>query len=135
MRRRLPKRATEVGSMKEETIEGVGGLKIFMRSWRPDDRPRGTVVINHGLKAHGGLYDWAAQQFVRKQFAVYALDMRGHGRSGGEPLFVERMADYTGDLARLVALAKEREGELPTFLLGHSAGGVVACLYALEHQS
>src|SRR5262249_7797374 len=30
-------------------------------------------------------------------------------------------------------LGKCREPGLPTFLLGHSAGGVVACLYALDH--
>ncbi len=36
--------------------------------------------------------------------------------------------------AALVALAKSREPGLPVFLLGHSAGGVVSCIYALEHQ-
>jgi len=34
-----------------------------------------------------------------------------------------------------VALAKSRHVGLPVFLLGHSAGGVVSCLYALDHQS
>ena len=29
---------------------------------------------------------------------------------------------------------KAREPGLPVFLLGHSAGGVVACVYALDHQ-
>ena len=32
-------------------------------------------------------------------------------------------------------MAKSREPGLPVFLLGHSAGGVVACLYTLEHQA
>ena len=34
-----------------------------------------------------------------------------------------------------MTLAKSREPGLPVFLLGHSAGGVVSCLYALEHQA
>ena len=33
-----------------------------------------------------------------------------------------------------VTLAKSREPGLPVFLLGHSAGGVISCVYALEHQ-
>lgn len=34
-----------------------------------------------------------------------------------------------------MALAKSREPGLPTFLLGHSAGGVVSCLYTIDHQT
>jgi alpha-beta hydrolase superfamily lysophospholipase len=32
-------------------------------------------------------------------------------------------------------MAKAREPGLPVFVLGHSAGGVVSCIYALEHQA
>ena len=35
----------------------------------------------------------------------------------------------------LAAHVRARTAGLPIFLLGHSAGGVVACLYALDHQS
>ncbi len=66
--------------MNDEMFDGVGGLKIFARSWHPEGKARATVVINHGFKSHGGLYAWVAQQLVQKQLAVYALDMRGNGR-------------------------------------------------------
>jgi alpha-beta hydrolase superfamily lysophospholipase len=46
---------------------------------------------------------------------------------------VESFADYLDDLAKFIALSKSRESGLPVYLLGHSAGGVVACTYALEH--
>jgi alpha-beta hydrolase superfamily lysophospholipase len=120
--------------MIDETFAGVGGLEIFFRIWRPEGGARGAVVINHGFKSHSGLYDWTARELAGKGLAVYALDMRGHGKSKGEPLFVEKWSDYTGDLAKLVDLAKQREG-VPTFVLGHSAGGVVATTYALDHQA
>src|SRR3954465_14614861 len=107
--------------MIEETFEGVGGLKLFARSWRPEAAPRATLIVNHGFKAHSGLYTWVAEALAARGFAVYALDMRGHGRSEGEAQFVEHMADYVGDLARFVELAKSRERGVPAFLLGHSA--------------
>lgn len=123
------------GSPKEETIDGKGGLRIFVRSWRPVSKPRAVVVICHGVNSHSGQYFWAAEQFVASGLAVYALDLRGRGKSDGERFYVDDVADYVGDLASLVRLAKGREPGLPVFLLGHSAGGVVSCTYCLDHQA
>ena len=120
--------------MTEGKFEGVGGIKIFTREWQPAGKPHGIVVISHGLNAHSGLYEWAAQQFTSNGLAVYALDHRGRGRSEGERFFVKKFADWTTDLATFIDLVKAREPGLPVFLLGHSAGGVIACGYTLEHQ-
>jgi alpha-beta hydrolase superfamily lysophospholipase len=119
---------------REERFEGVKGLNIFVRSWRPEQKVRGVVVIVHGFNSHSGYYHWAAEQLSASGLAVYALDLRGRGKSDGERFFVERFAEYVSDVAQLVTLAKSREPGLPVFLLGHSAGGVVACIYTLEHQ-
>ena len=40
----------------------------------------------------------------------------------------------SSDAGLMVQTAKSRQPGLPLFLLGHSAGGVVSCLYTLEHQ-
>jgi alpha-beta hydrolase superfamily lysophospholipase len=118
----------------EETFPGAGGLNIFFRSWRPAAQTRGVVVIVHGFNAHSGYYTWVAEQLVTSGLAVYALDLRGRGRSDGDRFFVEKFEDYVGDVATFIALAKSREPGLPVFLLGHSAGGVVSCVYTLDHQ-
>ena len=55
---------------REETFDGKDGLKIFLRSWRPDAKPRAVLVICHGFNSHGGQYAWAAEQFVRHGLAV-----------------------------------------------------------------
>ena len=120
--------------MIEGSFEGVDGVKIFTREWKPAGEPRGVVVISHGLNAHSGLYQWAAQQFTSNGLAVYALDHRGRGRSEGERFFVQKFADWTEDLATFIDIVKTRKLGLPVFLLGHSAGGVIACGYALERQ-
>ncbi len=119
----------------EENFEGAGGLRIFFRSWRPERKPRGVVVIVPGFNSHGGYYQWVAAQFVASGLAVYAVDLRGRGKSDGERFYVDKFADYVSDVAALVKTAKSREPGLPVFLLGHSAGGVVACIYTLEHQA
>ncbi|HUL67604.1 MAG TPA: lysophospholipase [Burkholderiaceae bacterium] len=120
--------------MKEDVFEGVGGLKIFTRTWRPE-KPNAVVVIVHGFNSHSGYYGWVANQLVARGLAAYALDLRGRGKSEGERFYVEKFADYVDDVATLVRIARQREPGLPVFVLGHSAGGVVACVYALEHQA
>jgi acylglycerol lipase len=122
--------------MNESTFEGVGGLKIFTRSWPPaGGAPRGVVVISHGFNSHSGQYLWVAEQFAAAGLAVYALDHRGRGKSEGERFYVEKIEDYIDDLTTFIDTAKAENPGLPVFLLGHSAGGVISCVYALEHQS
>jgi alpha-beta hydrolase superfamily lysophospholipase len=120
--------------MHEERFDSGDGLSIFFRSWRPTTTPRGAVVIVHGFNAHSGYYASVAEQLVIAGLAVYALDLRGRGQSDGERFYVETFADYVGDVSTFVTLVKAREPRLPVFMLGHSAGGVVACLYSLDHQ-
>ena len=119
----------------EERLESVGGLKIFVRWWRPEGAARGVVVIVHGFNSHSGEYGWAAEQFAADGLAVYAGDLRGRGKSDGERFFVNSLSEWISDVATVMTLAKSREPGLPVFMLGHSAGGVVSCIYALEHQS
>ncbi len=121
--------------VREESIESAGGLKIFVRSWKPASKPRAIVVICHGFNAHGGQYVWAAEQFVAGGLSVYALDLRGRGKSEGVRFYVDNVSDYVADVAATIKLAKSREPGLPVFLLGHSAGGVVSCTYTLDHQA
>ena len=121
--------------MKESTFAGVGGLKIFTRSWQPEGKARGAVVVVPGFNSHSGQYLWAGEQFAARGLAAYAIDLRGRGRSEGERFYVEKMEDYTEDVATLVRTAKSENPGLPVFVLGHSAGGVVSCIYALDHQS
>ena len=119
----------------EERVPSDDGLTIFVRSWRPEGPARAVVVIVHGFNSHSGEYAWVASQLVTAGLAVYAPDLRGRGKSDGERFFVNSFGDWVNDVAKVISLAKSREPGLPVFLLGHSAGGVVACIYTLEHQS
>jgi acylglycerol lipase len=122
--------------MNEASFEGVDGLKIFTRSWLPTKEPaRAVVLIVPGFNSHSGYYRWVADQLVANGLAVYALDLRGRGKSDGERFYVASFDEYVNDVATLVTIVKSQAPGLPVFLLGHSAGGIVSCLYALEHQA
>jgi len=118
----------------EEVNIPNAGRQIFARIWRPSTPPRAILAICHGLNSHSGQYFWVAEQMVAAGLCVYALDLRGRGRSEGERFFAESIDDYVGDLSALIQFAKSREPGLPVYLLGHSAGGVTSCIYTLEHQ-
>ena len=119
---------------KTSTFNSKSGLKIFTRNWVPEGNPRGIIVIVHGLNSHSGYYQWAADQLTILNFAVYALDLEGRGQSEGERFYVQSIYDWVSEVDQLVDMAKASHPGLPVFVLGHSAGGVTACLYSLEHQ-
>ena len=50
--------------MTEGSFEGLGGLRIFTRAWRPATQPRAVVLISHGFNSHSGEYFWVAEQLV-----------------------------------------------------------------------
>jgi alpha-beta hydrolase superfamily lysophospholipase len=120
--------------MQEEEFQSLGDVRIHLRSWTPEGNPKAVVVICHGVNSHGGQQVWTAEQLAARDFAVFALDLRGRGVSEGERFYVEDIADYVADVSGAIRIAKERHPGLPVYLLGHSAGGVVSCTYALDHQ-
>jgi alpha-beta hydrolase superfamily lysophospholipase len=119
--------------MKEESFSGRGGTRLHMRSWL-SQTPKAVVVICHGVNSHSGQYLWAGEQFAAAGFTVYAYDHRGRGKSEGPRFYIDDVHEYTDDLGTFIALVKSREPGLKVFLLGHSAGGVVSCTWALDHQ-
>jgi len=125
--------AEREAAAREERIESSGGVGILVRAWRPDGPPKGVVVICHGVNSHGGQHAWTAERFRERGFVAWALDLRGRGRSDGRRFYIESVDEYVADVAATVRRAKTEDPGLPVFLLGHSAGGVVSCTYALDH--
>jgi acylglycerol lipase len=121
--------------MTEEFILGVGDNKIFMRSWLPSGKPRAVMLIVPGFNSHSGYYVWVADQLVASGLAVYAVDLRGRGKSEGERFYVEKFQDYVSDVIAMAQIAKSRNPSAAVYMFGHSAGGVVACNYAIDHQA
>ena len=117
----------------ERSFDGVGGVHIVYDVWTPEGTPRGIVLISHGYAEHARRYDHVAQRLGQAGLLVYALDHRGHGRSGGKRVWLKRLSDYTDDFATLVGLATADHPDLNRVVLGHSMGGAIVFAYTAGH--
>ncbi|HPE11615.1 MAG: lysophospholipase [Actinobacteria bacterium] len=118
---------------EETTHMTSGGAELYRQTWRPDDAPRAVLVLIHGLGEHSGRYGHLAQRFTDAGFAVFAMDLRGHGKSSGGRGDL-RINDAVSDVADLVADASSEYPGLPVFLYGHSLGGLISMTYAVQRQ-
>jgi alpha-beta hydrolase superfamily lysophospholipase len=116
----------------ERTFDGVGGVRIVYDVWTPDIAPRAVVVLSHGLGEYARRYDHVARRFGEAGLLTYALDHRGHGRSGGKRMLVRDISEYTGDFDILVGIASRENPGLKSIVLGHSMGGGIVFAYGVE---
>ena len=118
----------------EGTFAGLGGVSIFHQSWLPDGEARAVLLVAHGYGEHSGRYGNVVDYFVPRGYAIYAMDHRGHGKSGGERVHVDRFDDYVTDLKTYFDLVRAEQPSLPVYLLGHSMGAFIAIAYAASYQ-
>ena len=119
-------------------LDGVEGVELYWQGWLPSlassgGPPRGVLLICHGMGEHSGRYATVVDALVPDGWAVYGLDHRGHGRSGGVRVHLRHYADFLADLDTFRRMVATRHETRP-FLLGHSMGGQIALAYALDHQ-
>lgn len=117
---------------QSDFFDADDGLKIYWQSWLPDS-PQALVVLSHGYAEHSGRYQHVVDALLAQNYAVYALDHRGHGQSEGQRGFVADFSAIVNDLQRLITLAKRAHEGLKTILLGHSMGGAVSLHFVLAH--
>lgn len=104
-------------------FEARDGLRLQYRVWEADE-PRAILRIIHGLGEHGGRYQALAEFLVARGISIYALDLRGHGTSGGRRGHARSFHHLLDDLAGFTR--ETPAAGRPAFLLGHSLGGLIA---------
>jgi len=116
----------------ERSFDGFGGVRIVYDVWTPEVAPRAVLVLSHGLGEYARRYDHVAQCFGEAGLVTYALDHRGHGRSGGKRVLVRDIREYTADFDTLVGIATREHHGLKCIVLGHSMGGGIVFAYGVE---
>jgi alpha-beta hydrolase superfamily lysophospholipase len=114
------------------TFIGSSNNELFFQKWETDDA-RLKLIIIHGLGEHSGRYGNLISKLKGRRVSVYAYDHRGHGRSSGKRGHIDSFKDYINDMKIFVEHVKLQGDAIPTVILGHSLGGVIALRYALEH--
>ncbi|MEU5718313.1 alpha/beta fold hydrolase [Streptomyces sp. NPDC020403] len=110
--------------MADHRSVDVGGIRLaYEVSGPPDDPP---LVLLHALGENAIDWEQVVPALARSR-RVYALDLRGHGRS-------DWPGNYSLELMRADVLRfLDALGPGPVDLIGHSLGGIVAYLLAQDH--
>jgi alpha-beta hydrolase superfamily lysophospholipase len=114
-------------------LTGEAGAEIYEQSWQAAS-PSAVLVVVHGLMDHGDRYASFANGLAAQGVSVYAADLRGHGHSEGERVYVDSFEQYLDDLDTTLRFVRAREPGKRVFLFGHSMGGAISTLYVIERQ-
>lgn len=120
------------GSMSNSLLS-FDETKLFYRMF-PSRNEKAIVVLVHGFGEHQGRYDHVINELKKIDVTVYALDLRGHGRSSGVRGRILRFKDYLGDAHHMIQHIKKQSPHQPLFVIGHSMGGLVSLLTIISYS-
>lgn len=138
----------------EKTFTTFDGTELFYRAWtqpappdaaHPDAAPRpeatlgsactGAIIMLHRGHEHSGRMEHIAQELGMQDFAFFAWDARGHGRSPGErgdsPSFAASVRDvdcFVQHICTTYGFAPEQ-----VVVLAQSVGAVLAATWAHDY--
>ncbi len=114
--------------MENFIIERENNFKLTGYTWDIKD-PKKVVCIIHGIGEHAGRYDRMAIEFNKNAIAVFAMDLRGHGKSDGKRGDCAPRDKVLSDIDELMDVATGAHPGVPLVLYGHSMGGNITLDY------
>jgi alpha-beta hydrolase superfamily lysophospholipase len=113
-------------------LHAADGSEFHVYEWLPDSGEiAGILQIAHGMAEHGKRYEPFAEFLTQNNFAVYANDHRGHGKTAGDITNVGFLGSDNGwDLlvsdCKLLGLHLQKTYTgIPHYVFGHSMGSLV----------
>ena len=110
-------------------------IQLNTKNWLPKTDVKAVILIVHGLAEHINRYNHVGDFFSSHGFAVEGFDLRGHGNSDGKRAYIHSIFDLASDLKKYIQYIKQKYSDEKIFVLGHSMGGEVACLYSIKYPS
>lgn len=128
----------------DETTNKVTSFKTLNASFLTRDKHRifayrflkksaNTIILIHGVKSDGrGYLQTAALLQQATQAEVYAIDLRGHGKSYGKSGDVDYVNQYADDINDIVKTIRKKKPNGKIIIAGHSMGGGITLKYAMS---
>jgi alpha-beta hydrolase superfamily lysophospholipase len=110
----------------------VPGPALYAHTVLPKKEMSAIVGVIHGYADHGGRYLHVMERWATRGIGSIAIDLRGHGRSDGPRGYCSRFDEFLDDASELARKIDDRAKDAPKFLFGHSFGGLVAALFAIQ---
>ena len=111
------------------------GTDLFYRAWLPAAKAERAVVLFHRGHEHSGRWQDLVDEIGLDDFAFFAWDARGHGRSPGERghadnigVPVRDMDDFVRHVSREYGIAMEN-----IVVMAHSVGAVLASAWVHDY--
>lgn len=118
-------------------LKTVDGLALHTLVTEPIEQPVAKVILIHGFGDHSEAlpYRNLTRHLVAHNFAVYSFDLRGHGQSEGQRMFVQNWDEIGTDVGSFVDCVRQEAPALPLFLVGLSMGGLIALNYVIKNPA
>lgn len=123
-------------TVEEKTFRSHARTELFYRFWPAQSAtPRGAIVLFHRGHEHGGRMAHLADELDLPEFAIFAWDARGHGRSRGEvgntaslATSVRDVQDFIDHIAATYEIATE-----DLAIVAQSVGAVLVAAWAHDY--
>ena len=125
-----PRRVAE-----ECTVGMRDGTELFYRAWPTAAKAERAVVLFHRGHEHSGRWQDLVDEIGLDDFAFFAWDARGHGRSPGERGNAESVGQLVRDADAFVKHIADEHGIAMEniVVLAHSVGAVLASTWVHDY--
>lgn len=119
----------------EHSFRSWDGAELFYRAWLPEHSTTRAVILFHRGHEHSGRWQDVVDKLDLPDFAVFAWDARGHGRSPGERGYAEHLGVLVWDVEAFVGHVSRQYG-IPVeniVVFAHSVGSVLAATWVHDY--